>query len=203
MTSKPNASIPQISAVAGIIATVALFRVLRAAVLPDLPNFSPVMAMAFCGGLFLPGLLAWLLPLAVIALSDVALSLSLGYPPFGAGQFAAWCSLLIGVGAGRWVARWQQLKTSALIPVIIANALIFYLVTNAVSWAFEPSYPRDFGGLLQALTTGLPGYPPTWQFFRNALISDILFVGLIFIVRHFACGPSRSPVGSEPRRLPG
>jgi hypothetical protein len=33
------------------------------------------MAMAFCSGLFLPGLLAWLLPLLVLAASDIALSL--------------------------------------------------------------------------------------------------------------------------------
>ena len=203
MTPKSNASIAQVAAVAGIIATVAFFRVIRATLLPELPNFSPVMAMAFCGGLFLPGLQAWLLPLAVIAVSDIALSVCLGYPPFGAGQFAAWACLLIAVGSGRWLARWPQLKSSALIAVVTSNALIFYLVTNAASWALEPSYPRDFGGLVQALTTGLPGYPPTWQFFRNALVSDFLFVALILGVRHFAVRPSGNSVGSEPERLRG
>lgn len=196
MNPKPNASITQIAAVAGIIAAVALFRVLRATLLPDLPNFSPVMAMAFCGGLFLPGLLAWLLPLASIVLSDVALSLWLGYPPFGGGHFAAWCCLAVAVGLGRLVAGWPQLKASALSLVITANAVVFYLVTNVVSWALEPSYPRDFGGLVQALTTGLPGYPPTWEFFRNALVSDFLFVGLIFIVWHIAMRPSRSSLAA-------
>lgn len=196
MTSKPNASIAQIAAIAGIIAAVALFRVFRATLLPDLPNFSPVMAMAFCGGLFLPGLLAWLLPLAAIALSDIALSLALGYPPLSPGQLAAWGCLLIGVGFGRWTSRWQRLKFPALACVVIANALIFYLVTNAVSWALEPSYPRDFGGLVQALTTGLPGYPPTWQFFRNALVSDFLFVGLIFGIRQVALRPSGRSVAA-------
>ena len=203
MTPKPTTSIAQIAAIAGIIATVALFRVLRATLLPELPNFSPVMAMAFCGGLFLPGLLAWLLPLAVIAFSDIALSLWLGYPPFGTGQFAAWCCLLAAVGIGRWVSGWPQLKISGLTGVIIANALIFYLVTNAISWLLEPAYSRDGGGFVQALTTGLPGYPPTWQFFRNSLVSDFLFVGLIFMIRHFASRPAPSALAAQPGRMPG
>jgi hypothetical protein len=196
MIPKSNISVAQTAAVAGIIATAALFRVLRATMLPELPNFSPVMAIAFCGGLFLPGLLAWLLPLAAIILSDIALSFCLGYPLLTAGQFAAWGCLLIGVALGRWISGWPKLKTSTLFVVITANALIFYVVTNAVAWLLEPSYSRDFSGLVQALTVGLPGYPPTWQFFRNALVSDLLFIGLIFVVRHFALRRSRSSLAA-------
>ncbi len=203
MLPKSNVSVARTAAVAGIITTAALFRVLRATMLPELPNFSPVMAMAFCSGLFLPGLVAWFLPLVVITLSDVALSLCLGYPLLTAGQFAAWSCLLIAVALGRWLSGCRNLKTSALFGVITANALIFYVVTNAVAWALEPLYPRDFGGLLQALITGLPDYPPSWQFFRNALVSDFLFVGLILGVRHLASRPSGNPVASVPRRLPG
>jgi hypothetical protein len=35
---------------------------------------------------------------------------------------------------------------------------------------------------LQALTTGLPGYPPTWTFFRNSLIGDLLFAAFFIAV---------------------
>ncbi len=31
---------------------------------------------------------------------------------------------------------------------------------------------------MQAITIGLPGYPPTWQFFRNSLLSGGLFTAL-------------------------
>jgi hypothetical protein len=31
---------------------------------------------------------------------------------------------------------------------------------------------------LQALTTGTPNYPSTWEFFRNTLLSGGLFTGL-------------------------
>ncbi len=59
----------------------------------------------------------------------------------------------------------------------LVGAVIFYLVTNAASWLYLP-YPKTLAGLLQALTGGLPGYPPTWEFFRNTLMSGGLFTGL-------------------------
>jgi hypothetical protein len=39
-------------------------------------------------------------------------------------------------------------------------------------------YAKTFAGWIQAITTGLPGYPPTWEFFRNTLLSGGLFTGL-------------------------
>ena len=191
-----NNSRARMGAIAGIIVAVALFRVFRATLLPTLPNFSPVMAIAFCGGLFLPGALAWFLPLAVIAVSDLALSLALGYPPFDIGQMAGWLCLLAAVGAGRSAARWEPLGSGAFAAFLLANALVFYLVTNAVCWAFEPAYPRGIGGFVQALTTGLPGYPPTWSFLRNSLVSDFLFAGLILSVRYLAFRPARTPLAA-------
>jgi hypothetical protein len=60
----------------------------------------------------------------------------------------------------------------------LLGAVIFYLVTNTASWIFNPEYPRTLAGWIQALTSGIPGYPPTWEFFRNTLISGGLFTGL-------------------------
>ena len=194
MTLSRKSSQWQIGAIVGLIIAVALFRVLRATLLPGLPNFSPLMAAAFCGGLFLPGALAWTLPIAAIAISDLALSRALGYPFFDIGQMAGWVCLVAAVAAGRWAARWKHLRFGAFAALLFANALAFYLVTNAVCWAIEPAYPGGFGGLVQALTTGLPGYPPTWMFFRNSLASDFLFAALILAVGYLACRPGRDPV---------
>ena len=58
------------------------------------------------------------------------------------------------------------------------GALLFYFITNTASWIFDPGYPKTLQGLLQALTTGLPGLPPTWMFLKNTLISGGLFTGL-------------------------
>jgi hypothetical protein len=62
---------------------------------------------------------------------------------------------------------------------VLGGGLFFYLVTNTASWLANSAYPRGFGGLWMSLTTGLPGFPPTWMFFRNSLVSDFLFAGIL------------------------
>lgn len=178
-------------AVAALIVLVAFLRVYQAIYHPQWQNFSPVMAMAFCGGLFLPGAIAWFFPFAVLALSDVALALALHYPVFGLGQAAAWLCFAVGVGTGRWLAAKPSFSPLALIGLVIGNSLLFYLVTNSVSWFFSADYAHNLSGLVQALTVGLPGYPPTWMFFRHSLASDLIFAGLILGVRALALRPAR------------
>jgi hypothetical protein len=39
-------------------------------------------------------------------------------------------------------------------------------------------YTRDLTGWLLALTKGTGGFPPTWMFLRNTLLSGGLFTGL-------------------------
>src|SRR5207237_3941482 len=67
-------------------------------------------------------------------------------------------------------------------PASIAGSTIFYLVTNVFSWLSDPGYAKNFAGLIQALTVGLPAYSttPTWMFFRNTLFSDLFFT-LLFV----------------------
>jgi hypothetical protein len=74
-----------------------------------------------------------------------------------------------------------SLKT--LLPASIAGSALFYLVTNAFSWLSDPGYAKNFAGLIQALTVGLPQYSgtPTWMFFRNSLVSDLFFTGLFVL----------------------
>jgi hypothetical protein len=59
----------------------------------------------------------------------------------------------------------------------LIGALLFYIVTNTAAWVSLP-YAKTLAGWIQAITTGLPGYPPTWEFFRNTLMSGGIFTGL-------------------------
>ena len=63
-------------------------------------------------------------------------------------------------------------------------SVIFYLVTNTGCWLTDPNYPPTFAGWVQSLTTGLPGYPQTWTFFRNSLLGDLLFAALFVGMEH-------------------
>jgi len=186
---KPQSTKVTISVVVCLILAAALFRVLRETCLQQLPNFSPLLAMAFCGGLLLPGLLGWIFPLAVLLLSELALNLLLNYPP----QVAAWPLYLLAVASGRWLAG-RGMGLGNFTAVLTANSVIFYIVTNAVSWISEPAYARSLAGLWQCLTVGLPGYPPAWTFFRNSLFSDFLFAGLIMLAWSLAARGREVPL---------
>ena len=44
--------------------------------------------------------------------------------------------------------------------------------------AGQPSYAKTIAGWIQALTIGLPGFPPTWVFGLKSLLGTGLFTGL-------------------------
>jgi hypothetical protein len=186
MTFSSRLSRPQMLLVAGLILAVAAFCVLRATLFPELPNFSPVMALAFCGGVFLPGALAWIIPLAVVVVADLGLSWAMSYEISGSWQLVSLACLAATVGVGRWLARRGTFGVGAFFGLLIASGIGFYFVTNAATWLVSPDYAKTWGGFFQAQTVGLPGLPPTWTFLRNALVSDLLFGGLILAVRAFA-----------------
>jgi len=151
------------------------YRVLSGVFLTSLPNFSPVMAMAFCGALVLPGALAIVVPLVALFASDLILNAHFGQPLLSIGMVAIYACYLVAIGLGR------ALRQSSLAPIFgatVFNCLLFYVVTNAFAWFANPSYPQNIAGLWQSLTLGLPGFPPTWTFLRNSLISDVLFTGV-------------------------
>ena len=168
--------------VAGLcIVLLAVFRVLRAAYLPELPNFSPVSAVAVCGAFLIPGALGWLIPLGALMVSDLLLALVLGYPALSGAQLVVWGTILALVGFARLAGR-GGFSPVRYFGSVLGGGVIFYLVTNTASWFANPAYPRGLGGLWMSLTTGLPGFPPTWMFFRNSLVSDFLFAALFLAV---------------------
>ena len=157
------------------------FRVIRVEVAPDvLPNFSPLMASALCGALFLSGWIGLAVPVAALVLSDVVLNTHYGAPIISAQLLWTLPGYLVAVALG-----WSLRGRSGLLPVLggtLAASVFFYLVTNTGSWLGLTAYPQTFSGWVQALTVGLPGYPPTWTFFRNSLVGDLLFAALFVVV---------------------
>ena len=58
------------------------------------------------------------------------------------------------------------------------GSCLFFLFTNTESWIELPGYTKTLQGWWQAMTVGLPGYPSTLLFFRNTVLSDLLFTAL-------------------------
>ncbi len=145
------------------------------------PSFSGIYALAFCAGVFLPRKLAWALPVAFLFITDLLLN-TLVYK-VGAFNSYQWLTLLgfvsvIGLGrVFRPSDSWLKLLGGGIL-----GAILFYLLTNSAAWFFNPyhnpEYTRDLTGWMVALTKGTSGFPPTWEFFRNTLLSGGLFTGL-------------------------
>ena len=79
---------------------------------------------------------------------------------------------------------------------MLGGSLFFYIVTNTASWLTltEPHYAKSAAGWLQALTTGQPGYAPTWVFYRNTLISDMLFAAIFLACVHWSRKPAPTAI---------
>jgi hypothetical protein len=161
-----------------------------------LSNFAPMAAIALCGAAYFPARYKFTVPLIALFISDVVLNMHYGFSlfsPFVASHYLGFA--LVG-GLGLLLRNRASLKT--LLPASLAASLIFYVVTNIVSWAFDPGYVKNFGGLLQALTVGLPAYSatPTWMFFRNSAVSDLLFTGLFILCMHWGRTPAPARASS-------
>ncbi|MFN7139024.1 MAG: DUF6580 family putative transport protein [Limisphaerales bacterium] len=154
--------------------------------MPD--NFSAAYAIAFCAGVFFSGRMAWWLPLATLLITDLALNC---YYQFGLGiDCFTWPVLLYmlgnyaGYGALFFLGRSFNPKSSflGLLGGGILGALLFYLITNTLSWLLNPfgapEYTKNLMGWIWALTKGTGGWPETWTFLRNTLLSGGLFTGL-------------------------
>jgi hypothetical protein len=165
-----------------LLAAVILYRLcagFQAVHLQWLENFAPVAAVALCGGIYLPRRLAFVVPLGALFISDLFLNWHYGYPLLSIEMFSRYVALAATVALGFALRGRPRLATA--LPASLLGSLIFYILTNTSSWLTWPGYSRTVAGWLQALTTGLPGYPPTWMFFRSTLISDLLFTALFVL----------------------
>jgi len=144
------------------------------------PNFSAVYALMFCAGVYFPKRLAWWLPFAMMFITDILLTRFYYHASFGweiIGNYVCYAVLV-------WLGRRFSPKASwlALVGGGLLGAIIFYLVSNTFSWLFNPyhnpEYTRTIAGWIKALTTGISGWPQTWEFFRNTLTSSGLFTGV-------------------------
>lgn len=167
----------------------AFFRVARLDLLPTLPNFAPVMAIAFCGALLLPGWMAIVVPGAALIASDLLLNAHYGTGLIGGAELIRYACYGVAIAAGLAL-RNRPARLPVTFGVVTANALLFYVVTNTAAWFTNPAYTKSFAGLVQSLTVGVPGFPPTWVFFRNSLLSDWFFTALILTAVALATRPA-------------
>lgn len=144
-----------------------------------LHNFSPLAAIALCGAIYFPRRVAIVAPLLALFVSDLILNAHYAAPLFTLEILPRYLALGMIAGFG-WLLR-DNPRPLFVLSTSLGASVLFFIVTNTGSWLVEPAYAKTAAGWTQALTTGLPGFPTTLVFFRNTVISDLLFTGLFLL----------------------
>lgn len=150
-------------------------------------NFTPIEAMALFGGAYFTSRrMAFLIPLAVMSLSDLVIAFSLP-----AGQIGDWyrmapviygCIALTTVGGFALRGRVRGLN---VLMAAVASATGFYIVTNATVWLLSGAYAATSSGLVACLIAGLPFYQ--YGTLPGTLLwSGLLFGGFALLSRRYA-----------------
>ena len=163
---QPNKARAELWMDLGLVAFLIAFDV-AARLLPHVPGLWPFAASALFAGrvLRLPAL-AVIVPLAAVALSNVAL----------AGD--DWrITLVVGAAvtlpafAGMLTRRWRG--AAPIVAAMLACSLIFFVTTNFAVWLFSGIYPLDLQGLAQCYIAALP-------FLDKTVLGDLFWTAVLF-----------------------
>ena len=129
-----------------------------------IPNLSPLAAMALFGGIYLKDKkIALFIPVFALFISDLFLG-------FHSSMWAVYGSFVLVVVLGTLI---KKVNFINIFSATIASSLLFFIITNFAVWAQGSFYPMSFTGLIECYTMGIP-------FFKNTIIGDLLFSGVIF-----------------------
>jgi thiosulfate reductase cytochrome b subunit len=172
------------------------------------PNFSAVYALIFCSASLFPSTWGWKVSFGFLVLSDLALNAwyqwGLGIQVFSGPGFLYLAGNYVAFGAVYLLGRMFRgdRSLSRLVGGGVLGAILFYLVTNSLSWLLNPfhnpEYTRTLAGWIQALTKGAGDWPGTWQFFKNSLLSSALFTALFGWGGLYASAESPAEKGEVP-----
>jgi hypothetical protein len=143
-----------------VFAIICIAAVLR--ILPHLPNFTPIAAMALLGGMYLRGKYSFIIPIGAMLISDYFIG------------FYDW-KLMASVYVGFLLIMFlgfiikNNRKVTSVIGAGILGSLVFFLITNFSFWYFMPFYEHSISGLAQAYIMGIP-------FLKNSILGDLFYV---------------------------
>jgi hypothetical protein len=83
---------------------------------------------------------------------------------------AVYLSFALVVGIGLYVRRKKSF--SRILAGTFLGSVLFFLITNAAVWGFGTMYVLNLTGLLQSYSMAIP-------FFRNSLLGDLFYTGIL------------------------
>jgi len=156
-----NASSATFLLAVGLIAFAVLGRLL-----PHAWNATPLIAVALFAGVYLGKKWALIVPVVAMIISDFFIGF---YNPVMI--LAVYGSFAL-VGLIGFMVRKHKSVLVIMLTSLTASTLFFF-ITNAAVWAFNPFYPSGLLGLAESLMAGVP-------FYKNMLMGDLMYTGLLF-----------------------
>jgi len=150
----------------GGIATVLVLFDIATRLLPHPANLTAVGAVGLFAGAVMPRKWGIVLPVSVMAFSDIFLG-------FHNIMIFTWGSMMLAAGIG-YLLR-TKIRPMYLVFGSVAASVQFFLITNWAVWMFTPLYPKGLSGLFASYVAGIP-------FFRNMLLGDIGYTAVLFAV---------------------
>jgi hypothetical protein len=149
-------------------------------------NFTPVAAALLFFGARMPRKQAWI-PVTLFIASDVLLSRFVYGYPLSASDLVTWAWYAAIVLLGSLLA--SNAKPLRVVSASLAASLSFFAVSNFAVWSLWSMYPKTLAGLAECYAMAIP-------FFRNTVVSDLLFTGAFFGLA--ALLPQLSPKSHSP-----
>lgn len=157
--------------------------------LPHWPNFTPVLAIALCGGLLFGGRRSFLVPLIAMIISDLAMGVAFGVEyALHTTQLYVYGSVIATSVLGR--ALTAMSTTSAVLWGGSIAGGGFFLVTNGAVWLHGSMYPHTIEGLMACYGAGLAFYRDGGNFLLNGIVSTWVFSSAILLARSVVMRPT-------------
>lgn len=148
---------------------------------PHAPNFTPIISIALFSGAYLKKRVAYPVMFCVLFLSDAILGF------YGPLMFFVYGSYALILFFGRLMRK--NISIGTVIGSSLLGALFFFIISNFGVWALSSVYPKTLVGLSECYVMAIP-------FFRNMVVSTLLYSGLLFgfmFMRERAVGKSLVP----------
>jgi hypothetical protein len=152
-------------------------------IIPHMPNFTPIGAMALFGGAYLKNRYhAFLIPMISLWLSDLILnnfifSFYSEFTWFYPGFLWQYISFILIIVIGHLFLK--KLNFKNIFITTISSSLLFFIITNLGVWISGSMYTLDFQGLISCYIMALP-------FLKGTLLGFICYSTLLFGVLEFS-----------------
>ena len=148
-------------------------------IIPHMPNFTPIGAMALFGGAYLSNkYYAFIIPILSLWLSDLIINnfifnyydqFTWFYPGF-IWQYASFGIIIL---MGYFLLKKITLKK--VLMSSIGSSLIFFVITNFGVWASGSMYPLNINGLISCFVLAIP-------FYKGTLLGFLFYSSFLFVV---------------------